>query len=262
MHIKEINMMNIMIYRPPDTEIPVFEVILKELKKILEKIDKPDPTIILKGDCNFSFVYWKRLLIFGDCEWEYISYKNATRDQKAQFENLMKVYDSYSMLQTIEESTRKETTGKGNTLDLLFTNEIEMMGDVNANGIPVSDHKRVEIDTRYCMNSWHNINKQSDDTEEPLRQLNFHSKKVNWDVIIEEMKTVQWKEKFENGSVIANTREMMDKIEEICQANVPKKCKQYCSSSKISRERKNCFIGSGCLREINIEHIVKRKKDH
>ena len=52
----------------------------------------------------------------------------------------------------------------------------------------------------------------------------------------------------------------MDKIKEICQANIPKKGIQYCSSGRISRERKNCSIGSGCLREINIEHIVKRKK--
>merc|ERR1711895_254739 len=52
----------------------------------------------------------------------------------------------------------------------------------------------------------------------------------------------------------------MDKIKEICQANVPKKGKQYCSSSKTSRERKNCSIGLGYLRKINIELIVKRKK--
>ena len=65
-HIKEMNMVNIVIYRSPNTEIQVFEVILKELKKILEKMDKPDPTIILSGDFNFLFVNWKRLPIFGD----------------------------------------------------------------------------------------------------------------------------------------------------------------------------------------------------
>ena len=53
-HIKELNIVNIVIYRPPDTEIQVFEVILKELKKILEKMDKPDPTMIPPGDFNFS----------------------------------------------------------------------------------------------------------------------------------------------------------------------------------------------------------------
>ena len=68
------------------------------------------------------------------------SYTNATTDQKDQFQSLMKICDSYFMLQTIEEATRKEsTTGKENTLDLLFTNEIEMIGDVDANDTPVSD---------------------------------------------------------------------------------------------------------------------------
>ena len=92
LHIKEMNMVNIVIYRLPDTKIQVFEEILKELKKIIEKLDKPDPTIILTGDFNFSFVKWKRLPVFGDCEWEYKSYTNATTDQKNQFENLMKMY--------------------------------------------------------------------------------------------------------------------------------------------------------------------------
>merc|ERR1711915_477487 len=179
----------------PDTEIQAFEVILKELKKILEKMDKPDPTVILSGDFNFPFVNWKRLPMFGDYEWDYKSYTNATKDQTAQFENLMKVCDSYFMLHGIEESTRKETTtGKENTLDLLFTNEIEMMGDVDVNETPVSDHKMVEIDTGYSMNSWHIMNEQSDGPGEPHRHLDFHSKMVNWDVIKEEMRTVQWKE--------------------------------------------------------------------
>merc|ERR1712228_1022626 len=161
------------IYRPPDTEIQVFEVILKELKKILEKMDKPDPTVILSGDFNFPFVNWKRLPIIDDCEWEYKSYTNATKDQRAQFENLMKVCDSYFMLQTIEESTRKETTtGKENMLDLLFTNEIEIMGDVDANDTPVSDHKRVRIDTGYSMSSWH-IREQSDAPGEAPKAIEF-----------------------------------------------------------------------------------------
>ena len=142
-------------------------------------------------------------------------------------------------------------------LELPFTNEIEMMGDVDANDTPVSDHKRVEIDTGYSMSSWHIMREQSDGPGEPLRQLNFHSKKVNWEVIIEEMRAVQWNEKLKDGSVLANTRVLMDKITEICQANIPKKGIQYFSSSKIKREKKSCSIGSGCLRETNIENSMR-----
>ena len=167
------------------------------------------------------------------------------------------------MLHTIEDVTRKEiTTGKENTLDLLFTNEREMIGDVDANDTPVSDHKRVEIDTGNSMSSQHILREQSDGPGEPLRQLNFHSKKVNWEVIIEELKKVQWSENFENGSVVWNTRKLMDKITEICQANIPKKGIQYCSSSKISSKRKKCSIGSGCLREINRAYGKKKKNDN
>ena len=53
-----------------------------------------------------------------------------------------------------------------------------------------------------------------------------------------EMRTVQWREKFENGSVIANTRELIDKIREICLANVPKKVNNIVVVEKYQEREK------------------------
>ena len=52
------------------------------------------------------------------------------------------------------------------------------------------------------------------------------------------MRTVQWKEKFQNVIVIAKTRELMDKLKEICQANIPKKVNNIAVVAKYQEREK------------------------
>ena len=51
--IPEIQTINIVIYRPPNAKMQDFNVILNEITEIFQKIEKPDPTIIISGDFNF-----------------------------------------------------------------------------------------------------------------------------------------------------------------------------------------------------------------
>jgi len=48
------------------------------------------------------------------------------------------------MLQVIEGPTREE-----NTLDLLFTNEVGIIAEVEVNKSGISDHNRIEINKNY-----------------------------------------------------------------------------------------------------------------
>ena len=83
--IPEIQTLNLVVYRPPKTKLKEFEVILNKIQELFEKLEKPDPTIILSGDFNFPFVKWKRMEN-NSCSWEYIANTNATIDEKQQFE--------------------------------------------------------------------------------------------------------------------------------------------------------------------------------
>ena len=51
--------------------------------------------------------------------------------------------DRYHMVQSIEETTRKDK----NTLDLIFTNQIDMIMKVEVTKTVLSDHDQIEITT-------------------------------------------------------------------------------------------------------------------
>ena len=118
-HIEKINMINIVVYRPPDTKLPVFTEIMKKINTLLSGMEIPEPKVIITGDFNFPFIEWKRSRI-GACSWAMKQGTYASEDEKSQFYKLMGIIDKYHLVQAIEEPTRKE-----NTLDLIFTNEID-----------------------------------------------------------------------------------------------------------------------------------------
>ena len=49
-HIEKINVINIVIYRPPGTIMSEFSPILEEVENILVSMKKPNPTVIITGD--------------------------------------------------------------------------------------------------------------------------------------------------------------------------------------------------------------------
>merc|ERR1711984_69945 len=69
---------------------------------------------------------------------------NISNDTRMQFVKLMKICDEKCMLQVIEEKTRGE-----NTLDLIYTNEVSLVTDIDVNESALSDHHRIEISTNY-----------------------------------------------------------------------------------------------------------------
>ena len=167
--IPNIQTINIVVYRPPDTKSIDFNIILDNIQGILKELKTPEPTVILSGDFNFPFVKWKRLQNSG-CTWEYIPNTNATTDEKLQFEKLIKICNNQCMIQVIEEPTR----GK-NTLDLMFTNELNLVTAVDVNKTGTSDHSRVEVSTNYIINEQLKSNREMEDPNSELRKLNFRA---------------------------------------------------------------------------------------
>ena len=81
---------------------------MDKIKKLLEEMTSPEPSVIITGDFNFPFIEWKR--------GELNACNNAKEDEKKQFYKLMDIMDSFHLVQMIQEPTRKE-----NTLNLVFT---------------------------------------------------------------------------------------------------------------------------------------------
>ena len=196
-HIEKINIINIVVYRPPDTKLPVFTAIMNKIKKLLEEMAIPEPTLIITGDFNFPFIEWKRSGV-GACSWIMKPGTYGTEDEKSQFYKLMEIMDKYHLVQAIEEPTRKE-----NTLDLVFTNEIDIIKQVGVSRTVLSDHDLIEITTDIEW-SGRGIDRscgQVDLDDDDLRRLNFHSEKVPWTRIGLILSKFDWEAIFEGRNV-------------------------------------------------------------
>merc|ERR1711972_822411 len=124
---------------PPKTKKQVFDKILNELEKILKNVKNSKQTIIISGDFNFPFVSWKRMES-GGCIGNSKSVSNATTDEKLQFNRFNDLCEEHCMTQIIEEATRNE-----NTLDLVYTNDIRMVANIDVNTSAISDPNEIEI---------------------------------------------------------------------------------------------------------------------
>ena len=118
-----------------------FKPMLEQITNILNKLERPDPTIIWSGDFNFPFVKWKECSN-GGCSWYFDPCIPTTRDEKAQFSSLYNICSKFNLMQTIDEPTRGN-----NTLDLIFTNEIDVIRYIDINYSSLSDHFRIELTT-------------------------------------------------------------------------------------------------------------------
>ena len=119
---------------------------------------------------------------------------NATQDEKKQFMKLMQLCEQHCMLQVIEEPTREE-----NILDLLFTNKVGNIAEVEVNKSAISDHNRIEVDTRYKIKE-EKLQQNNQTMDGTLRSLNFHAEeKIDWELVTKQVEELPWKDICERG---------------------------------------------------------------
>ena len=153
--------------------------------------------------------------------------------------------NDYYLSQEITKPTHK----KGNTLDLLFTNNSEMLHSYESNPTIFSDHYLVEGKINYCsdyiemkdrtiQNAKEKKNKET--LTANFNQLNFFSEKINWKVINKELQSFNWRLEFRGLS----PEEMLDTFFyncfSVCEKYIPqKKMHSKSVTNEIPRDRKN-----------------------
>ena len=230
--IEKLNTINIVIYRPPDTSSSVFLLMLKELQEILEKLESPEPTVIISGDFNFPFVNWTRDLSNG-CRWEIKPNSNVTVDEKLQFFRLMALVDKHNLVQAVEEPTREK-----NTLDLVFTNNINIFTDIEVTKSSQSDHNLIELTTNFNTSRYQSDNSETKTFigEPEFWHLNFHHDDVSWSHINDEINEIPWQILFNGKDTETCTNIFMKYLLILCFKLIPRR--KTNSKSKIPKERK------------------------
>ena len=127
-HLEELNLIVFMVYRPPPDSKDIYhgdnlersfdDVVLSNIIKVIGKFQAPAPDIILAGDFNFPKAQWDAGIgtVQTDIPCNRIS-----------LQKLIDLASRHNLLQTVTEGTRVAKSGRRNILELIFTNNFELI---------------------------------------------------------------------------------------------------------------------------------------
>ena len=245
-HIPTLNLRIFVVYRPGDrrpdpssTAVNArnrgeFRSTAKELKAFLRKLEEnlstmpaPTPDVMLMGDINLPHADWKS----GECK------AGATDDEQTMVKDLYEFALSHFMVQQIEGSTHEA----GNLLDLIFTNNHQLVHDFSSTPSTVSDHYVVEVSAHYKSNTCELENEsENQDPDQPptLRDYNFFHEDAKWPEMKAAMDECNWEDEFRD----LEATEMLDKfvnfITSLAAKYVPLRKKPSAKSDNIPRDRR------------------------
>ena len=210
------------IYRPPDTENHqnAFEEALVKLEEILAQNETNN--IIITGDFNFPTINWA----IDDDMNVYIQSKTLPKQAKA----LLDLFNDHCLIQTISEPTRNH-----NILDLIFTNNHQLINQIQISDTIHSDHKIIQCDSARLTK----VEIQTENHYEKFDTLNFHSQKIDWDKMTQEIESINWDIVLENHSVTDMYEKITEEIFEISKKWVPQRRTKR--KNKFNRERRNIW---------------------
>ena len=196
----------VLLYRPPD-ETENNPARFKNLINLIKDYIKDrHEDILLIGDFNFPKIIWDSNTLGG-----------RTSNEKAQGEILLDFINEYSMTQTVKAPTRKN-----NTLDLVITNNVQMIHSIVVTPTIISDHDIVEVNLQKRAFTYGKKRISGDSPDgHPLRKLNFHDSDINWMEINELFEELPWQDMSELNTVDSMLSFLMDKIISVCTANIP-----------------------------------------
>ena len=219
------------IYRQPNDSIgghtsaaPQLRDALKKLQVSIDNMGDPAPNIIVCGDFNIPNVDWSNL---------------ETNSEKSE-NSLLSSVSEFANKNFLHQFVNYPTHRDGNTLDLIFTNNPDLIHN-HQSFVPalssISDHYSVECDSLIGTGQYAEDNPPTE-FNSPLDALNFHSNDIQWTRIIEEFGKVNWEESMINLSPEEKLKFLMSTMHEICLKYVPKRKSQFRTGKpKIPRER-------------------------
>ena len=181
--INELSLTTILVYRPPIRHDPknrydgpqleqsFNDIVINNIKSIIQNLGSPVPNILLMGDFNFPRANWNEGVA---------SPVSDNSSESRMLNRLLDVCETHNLLQRISFGTRPTPTGGNNILDLVFTNNHELISDIRRQKTAMSDHALIECDVHP-----HYLNHRS-----PYKPLNMQSS--NDDLSIFNMHRADW----------------------------------------------------------------------
>ena len=217
------------IYRQPDDPLGKHTSGVAELNQALQEIGNAIdalegiPDILLGGDLNIPHANWQA---------SEPSSGNASTN--GLYNEMLSLQNKYFLSQMINVPTHRA----GNILDLLFTNNQQLINEVHALPSNFSDHYVVEIASHYKSHFARNHQHCREFTN-TFDSLNFFSEEVNWAQLRHDMQDIQWDNILED----IDPKDQLSCFHLVCESiaalHVPKKrVVRVKNRTKIPRERR------------------------
>ena len=144
LELKELELLIVNIYRPPNTPMQLFEETIRDCQKVIEEVMENEEikskTIMAVGDYNFPFIQWPSKQIYSRDE-----EPMQMASEKLQAKMLLDWTEENFMEQFIDTATRKN-----NILDLVFTNSGSLVnGYSTIVNHRFSDHNILKVTLNY-----------------------------------------------------------------------------------------------------------------
>merc|ERR1711913_127945 len=176
-HLEELNLIVFMVYRPPPDSKDIYhgdklersfdDVVLSNIIKVIGKFQAPAPDIILAGDFNFPKAQWDAGI--GTVQTDIPCNRKS-------LQKLINIASKYNLLHTVTEGTRVTRSGRRNILELIFTNNHELITSVQVQLSKITDHEYIKCETSYKLPSRTTEKVPESDTN--LSTYNYES--ANW----------------------------------------------------------------------------------
>ena len=237
LHVKVKNLALIILYRQPDNRVGGhrsthlhFKEALGKMSEAIMQLPKPTPDIIVCGDFNLPHAIWPEGAVKS----------GASTDERLMIEELVTFKNDFYISQEIMTPTHK----RGNILDLLLTNNPEMLHSYECNETLFSDHYLVNARINYKNTEQENGEEEFETNSEKsslnFDRLNFFSEKIDWKKIKEELKKLNWTAELRRCPPEDMLARFLNICFSICEKYIPQKRKSQKSKiNKIPRYRKN-----------------------
>ena len=217
-YIKDINVLLVTVYRPPENNNQNFTQVLKNIDDCIKSLESY-PSIIFTGDMNLPNINF--------LNGEATNNSNTGSSQSA----LINFANDHFLTQLIEEPTRLN-----NILDLLYTNNEDLFAgiEVQENNI-LSDHRLIVANLTILCNE--DSRADGNLPQHSLRNLNFFDRNVDWEKINQEIANINWEAKFNGTDINENFDYFCAELLNISEKYVPKRKTKRERKPKIPRHR-------------------------
>ena len=237
--VHSLNMILVVVYRPPDTRISEFSPLLSELENSLNNFSGPKFSVLMVGDFNFPECVMSWVQIDeGMVPHVHNHYSNEKEDglqTRLQAKRLCDVFTNCHMTQLVD----KPTCGR-EILDLVLTSDNSSVSHIDMEYFPsFSDHKLLSV------NLTTNYNKCPQkpetfllDSARRLKRLDFN--KAPWGELRRTLREVDWDPmvRIAKCSTTAAHNYMLYRLLPILEECVPLKSSSKRARSRMHRDQK------------------------